>query len=73
MSEEKSKKKYRVIVIHSPIQFILKTDKEGKEFQKEVSENVLKTKAYPQDVIVAEVKEAEEKSTGAVINKKDLD
>ena len=65
-------KNYRVIVIHRPIQFILKTDKEGEELQKEIQENVLKTKAYPQEVIVAEVKEAETKEVKTEEDKKNV-
>lgn len=65
-------KNYRVIVIHSPIQFILKTDKEGDELQKEIQENVLKTKAYPQEVIVAEIKEAEAKEVKTKVEQKNV-
>ena len=57
MSEEKIGKKYRVIVVHAPIQFILDTDKVGEELNTEVRNQVVKLKAYPQDVMVSELKE----------------
>ena len=58
MSEEnKVTKRYRVIVVHAPIQFIMDTDKVGKELNDEVRERVVKLKAYPQDVMISELKE----------------
>ena len=61
MSEEKKEeavtKRYRVIVVHAPIQFIMDTDKVGEEMNKEVRERVVKLRAYPQDVMVSELKE----------------
>lgn len=51
------KKKYRVIVIHSPIQFILDSDKTGEDLNNEVKDRVVKLKAFPQDVMISEVKE----------------
>lgn len=58
MSEEKNvTKRYRVIVVHAPIQFIMDTDKVGEEMNKEVRERVVKLRAYPQDVMISELKE----------------
>jgi len=58
MSEEKKvTKRYRVIVVHAPIQFIMDTDKVGEEMNIEVRDRVVKLKAYPQDVMVSELKE----------------
>jgi len=50
-------KRYRVIVVHAPIQFIMDTDKVGNELNTEVRERVVKLRAYPQDVMVSELKE----------------
>ena len=58
MSEDKNIKRYRVIVIHQPIQFLVKTDKVGKELNQEVSEMVMKTKAFPAEIICSEIKNA---------------
>jgi len=54
---EKITKKYRVIVVHAPIQFMVDTDKVGEELNTEVRNQVVKLKAYPQDVMISELKE----------------
>ena len=53
-------KKYRVITVHSPVQFIINTDKTGEELNQEVKNRVLELKPYPQDIMVSEVKVKEE-------------
>lgn len=69
------KKDYRVIIIHSPIQLIINTDKTGLDLTKEIKDNVLKTKAYPQDILVTEIKIHKNKKLsedGKVIDVRDL-
>lgn len=50
-------KKYRVIVVHAPIQFFVDTENTGEELNNEIRERVIKLKAYPQDVMISELKE----------------
>lgn len=56
--DDKEIKKYRVIVIHQPVQFLLKTDKIGVELNEEVAKNVLKTKTHPAEILCSEIKNA---------------
>ncbi len=48
-------------MVHAPIQFILDTDKVGEELNTEVRNQVVKLKAYPQDVMISELKENQKK------------